>query len=87
MFLVVIDVGSFRSLPEQLADIECLFSHVKSAATRPGAEIRIPGEASARLTSERLKTGIPVDATTIAELRQLAAELQIAFDPGQLAAD
>jgi len=54
--------------------------HLRSLRPAPGVErVQVPGDPEARAREERTRLGIPLDEETIAQLRELGAELGVAM--------
>lgn len=82
LFLAV-DVARFLPIDEFQARMEELVGRIKATPPARGFdEVLVAGEPECRAAEQRLKEGIPVDASTWERLRQLAAEHQL--DPPPL---
>ncbi len=78
VFLQAIAVEEFQPLDEFFDRVDELIAFVKSRKTAPGfKEILLPGEQGRRNEERQLRDGVEIDATTIAELRNLATELRV----------
>ena len=74
-FFMVIDPARFMPLPQFKAAVSRMAAGIKRSPCSPGVdEIMVPGEPEARLRRERLEAGIPMAASTMSRLRQLATE-------------
>jgi LDH2 family malate/lactate/ureidoglycolate dehydrogenase len=83
-FFCLFDVTAFMELDEFKARIDSMIDRIKSCRKRPGVEeILVPGERSSRTAAERRLNGVPVDAATLAELRELAKHYGVPFTLGQ----
>jgi LDH2 family malate/lactate/ureidoglycolate dehydrogenase len=71
-FFQLIDIGQFADPAAFKANIDRMIEEIKSSRRAPGTEeIFLPGEIEFRMEQQRLASGIPIDATTVAELREL----------------
>ena len=71
-FFQLIDIGQFADPDAFKANIDRMVEEIKSSRRAPGTEeIFLPGEIEFRMEKERLASGIPVGATTVAELREV----------------
>ena len=71
-FFQLIDIGQFADPDAFKANIDRMVEEIKSSRRAPGTEeIFLPGEIEFRMEQERLASGIPVGATTVAELREV----------------
>jgi uncharacterized oxidoreductase len=76
MFTVLLDPGVFRDAAGFYAEVTRYIDYLKASPLRPGfSEILYPGEPEARMERQRTDTGIPVDDTTWAEIREVAGRL------------
>jgi len=76
--MLCLDVGRFLPLEAFHAQVERLFTFVRSAPLAEGAtEILIPGEPEARTERERRAAGIPIDDETWRQLTACAAEVGV----------
>ncbi|HEY7579723.1 MAG TPA: malate/lactate/ureidoglycolate dehydrogenase [Acetobacteraceae bacterium] len=79
MLATVIDVSRLADPAAVAEHIEATKAHIRSSRVAPGFdEMLLPGEPEHRAARERLKTGIPVDATTWHDILEAAAKLGIA---------
>jgi LDH2 family malate/lactate/ureidoglycolate dehydrogenase len=79
-FFCLMDVTAFMDLAEFTSRIDAMIDRIKACRKRPGVEeILVPGERSSRKAAERRKSGVPLDAATLAELRELGARLKVPF--------
>jgi LDH2 family malate/lactate/ureidoglycolate dehydrogenase len=80
-FFVLLDIAAFVDVPEFKRRIDEMIDRIKSCRKRPGVdEILVPGERSSRTTRQNEQQGVKLDAATLKELRQLAADFKIDFD-------
>ena len=76
--MLCLDVARFLPLESFHAQVEKLFTFVRSAPFAEGAtEILIPGEPEARTERERRAAGIPIDDETWRQLTACAAEVGV----------
>ena len=72
LFVLVINVASFREFPGFSAEIERFVSYLKSAKRAAGFDtIRMPGERGWEAQRKREREGIPIDAETWAQIQAL----------------
>lgn len=72
VFVLVINVASFRGFPGFSAEIERFVRYLKSAKRAAGIDaIRVPGERGWEEQRKRERDGIPIDAETWAHIRAL----------------
>ena len=72
LFVLVINVASFRGFPGFSAEIERFIGYLKSAKRAAGVDtIRVPGERSWKEQRRRERDGIPIDAETWAQIQNL----------------
>ena len=72
LFVLVINVASFREFPGFSAEIERFIEYLKSAKHAAGIEaIRMPGERGWKEQHRREQEGIPIDAETWAQIQSL----------------
>jgi uncharacterized oxidoreductase len=65
VFLVAINIATFRPLADFADEIRGLCAHVRTAPVAPGVtEVMVPGQAEANTRRQRLRDGIPVDEST-----------------------
>jgi uncharacterized oxidoreductase len=82
VFLQAIAVEEFQPLDEFLDRIDELIAFVKSRKVAPGfKEILLPGEQGRRNEARQIREGVEIDEATWNELRELAAELEVAEVP------
>lgn len=75
LFVLVINVASFRGFPGFGAEIEHFIAYLKSAKCAAGFDaIRMPGERSWETQRRREREGIPIDAETWAQIQALLSE-------------
>ena len=71
-FFQLIDISQFANPPAFKANIDRMIEEIKTSRRAPGTEeIFLPGEIEYRTEQERLVSGIPVGATTVAELQEV----------------
>jgi len=76
--VIALNVDSFRSSPNYVADIRDLKAAVRSFPRRSGFdELLVPGERGSREARRREDSGIPIGSKTWQELSQLATALSI----------
>ncbi|MCY4566863.1 MAG: Ldh family oxidoreductase [Candidatus Poribacteria bacterium] len=72
LFVLVINVASFRGFPGFSAEIERFVDYLKSAKRAAGVDaIRVPGERGWETQRRREREGIPIDAETWAQIQAL----------------
>ena len=72
LFVLVINVASFKGFPSFSAEIERFIDYLKSAKRAAGIDtIRMPGERGWDEQGKREQEGIPVDAETWAQIQAL----------------
>lgn len=72
LFVLVINIASFREFPGFSAEIERFIGYLKSAKRAAGVDaIRMPGERGWAEKRRREKEGIPIDAETWAQIQAL----------------
>ena len=72
LFVLVINVGSFRAFPGFSAEIQRFIEYLKSAKRAAGVEaIRMPGERGWVEQRKRKQEGIPIDAETWQQIQAL----------------
>ncbi len=72
LFVLVINVASFRGFPGFSAEIERFIAYLKSAKRVAGVDaIRMPGERGWETQRRREREGIPIDAETWAQIQAL----------------
>ena len=72
LFVLVMNVASFRGFPGFSAEIERFIGYLKSAKRAAGIDaIRVPGERGWEEQRKREREGIPIDAETWAQIQTL----------------
>ncbi len=72
LFVLVMNVASFREFPGFSAEIERFINYLKSAKRAPGVDvIRVPGERGWEEQRRREQEGIPIDTETWAHIQAL----------------
>ena len=72
LFVLVINVASFREFPGFSAEIERFIAYLKSAKCTAGVDaIRMPGERGWEEQRRREREGIPIDTETWAQIQML----------------
>ena len=72
LFVMVMNVASFRGFPGFSAEIERFINYLKSAKRAPGVDvIRVPGERGWEEQRRRERDGIPIDTETWAHIQAL----------------
>ena len=72
LFVLVINIASFREFPGFSAEIERFIGYLKSAKRAAGVDaIRMPGERGWKEQRKREREGIPIDAETWAQIQAL----------------
>ena len=72
LFVLVMNVASFRGFPGFSAEIERFIRYLKSAKRAAGVDtIRVPGERGWEAQRKREREGIPIDAETWAQIQSL----------------
>ena len=72
LFVLVINVASFREFPGFSTEIERFVNYLKSAKRAAGIDtIRVPGERGWEEQRKREREGIPIDAETWAQIQAL----------------
>jgi LDH2 family malate/lactate/ureidoglycolate dehydrogenase len=77
VWLLALDPERFLPPGSLETDVDALVAHVHSARASQGQEVLVPGEPSARATLTSLAEGVLVPAPVWAELRELAATLDV----------
>jgi LDH2 family malate/lactate/ureidoglycolate dehydrogenase len=78
---IAVNVAAFRPVEEFKAEVTEFAAFLKSSRPVPGvAEVLYPGEIEWRTTQARLRTGIPVEDDTWAEIRKLASTLGVSTE-------
>lgn len=67
----------FRDPEDYRAAMDAHLEELRTSATRPGAEIRLPGARAVALEEELRRDGIPLPAVLLRQLRALAADLAL----------
>jgi hydroxycarboxylate dehydrogenase B len=81
MLTIVLDPARLASIDYVLAEVDAFIAYVKSAApTNPDLPVLVPGEPERLARAERLKHGIPVDATSWGEIVAAAASVGVTLD-------
>jgi L-2-hydroxycarboxylate dehydrogenase (NAD+) len=76
--IVALDVARFLPLEAYKAEIDRHIGELKGSKRLPGVDaIRMPGERRRQCRAERLRDGVPLAPTLVAQLDKLAAELAI----------
>jgi LDH2 family malate/lactate/ureidoglycolate dehydrogenase len=82
-FLCLFDISAFMPAGEFTARLDRTIDAIKRSRRRSGVEeILVPGERSHRVAKDNLRRGIPIEATTFAEIEKLCAELKVPFRLG-----
>ena len=72
LFVLMINVASFRGFPGFSAEIERFIEYLKSARRAVGVNaIRVPGERGWKEQRRREREGIPIDTETWAQIQKL----------------
>ena len=72
LFVLVLNVASFRGFPGFSAEIERFIEYLKSAKRAAGVDaIRMPGERGWEAQRKREREGIPIDAETWTHIKRL----------------
>jgi len=77
LWCLAIHLGPLMSTEGYTSRLGGMLAAIRETETATGQHIRIPGERRAELRAKRTREGIPVDATTRAELEALSAEVGI----------
>jgi len=77
LWCLAIHLGPLMWTEEYTSRLGGMLAAIRETETATGQHIRIPGERRAELRAKRTREGIPVDATTRAELVALSAEVGI----------
>ena len=78
--MIALNIDSFSDLEEFKNTVDETIDSWKNSSPRPGFnEILFPGEMEWRRVPEREKNGIPLSDSVVAELRQVAEELELVF--------
>jgi len=78
VFMMALDPTLFGGYREYSRDVMKLINKIKSCKPAKGfKEVLLPGEMEYRNEEERIKNGIPLDESTIRELKKVAMELGI----------
>ena len=78
LWCLAIDLAPLMSGDTYAHRLGGLLDGLRATPAAAGAQIRIPGERRAQVRAERGASGIPIDATTRAELDTLATEVGVA---------
>jgi LDH2 family malate/lactate/ureidoglycolate dehydrogenase len=77
-FVAAVAIDAFGDPHTFLAAVDAAFDDIRAVAPLPGHErVRIPGEGRGTTYRERLAAGLPLHGNLLAELRKIAAELDI----------
>ncbi len=77
--LFAMRLDNFRPVDEFKREMDRVIREIRHSEWMAGVDrIWLPGEMEAEKIRERSKNGIPVAASTVQQLRQLAAELDLA---------
>ena len=80
LLMVAVNVAAFVPLDEFLEEVGQFAERVKSAPPADGfEEVVLPGEKSHRVREQRLRAGMPVDASAWEQIRAVAGELGVAL--------
>lgn len=72
-FIVAIDIASFTDLERFKADVDRIGDEMTSSARRPGFDaIRLPGERALTIRAQRLAEGVPLPASMVQKLDDIA---------------
>jgi LDH2 family malate/lactate/ureidoglycolate dehydrogenase len=78
--VAAVDVSRFTDLAAYKAQVDSLIDELKKLPRAEGFdEILMPGEREERCYAERVVSGIPLPPKTVANLRRVAAELNVEF--------
>jgi uncharacterized oxidoreductase len=78
MLATVIDLSRLGDPAAVAERVDATKAHIRSSRVAPGFdEVLLPGEPERRAAEERMRTGIPVDATTWHDIREAAGRLGI----------
>ncbi|MFP9061649.1 Ldh family oxidoreductase [Natrialbaceae archaeon A-chndr2] len=78
--LVSFDINAFRNVSEFKADVSELTDRLKSVQAANGVDVvRLPGEQSALIATERERNGIPIDQSTKEQLSEVGNRYGIDF--------
>jgi LDH2 family malate/lactate/ureidoglycolate dehydrogenase len=77
---IVVDPQAFRGIEAFLADVEDVATTLKATpAVDPSRPVLLPGDLEARMHEERSRDGVPLAATLIRQLADIADELGVPF--------
>ncbi len=77
-FMVALDVARFAPIAAFTAEVDRHIRGLRQSKRLPGVDaIRLPGDRRAQCRDERLRQGVPVAPALLAQLDNLAAELNI----------
>lgn len=80
MLSVLLDPAAFGDPAAILREVAAFGAWVKGSPPAPGvAEVLLPGEPEARARAERLRDGVPVEAATVAQIREAAGRVGVAL--------
>lgn len=72
-FIVAIDIASFTDLDKFKADVARIGDEMTGSARRPGFDIiRLPGERALTIREQRLAEGVPLPASMVQKLEDIA---------------
>ena len=73
-------IDAFRDLEDFKGDMKRMVDHLRALRPLPGVDrVLVPGDPEAAARADRTANGIPLDAETIHQLRELAVELGLEF--------
>jgi uncharacterized oxidoreductase len=76
MFVMALEIEAFISVEQYMRQVEEMAQALESTPTAPGVEeVLLPGQPELLSSERRRREGIPIAEATMAELRELAAEL------------
>ena len=76
--MIAIDVGAFLPVDDFTARIEAISAVISDQPTAPGVDrIYLPGEKESELEAARRRDGLPVAATTWAEIAELTERFEV----------
>ncbi len=80
--VMALNIAAFTDLAEYKAGVDDLIDSIKALPRADGFdEILMPGEMEERRCQERMVTGIPVPAGTVASLKAIATRLGVSLPP------
>jgi len=87
-FMVAIDIKRFVPLATFVAETDRHLADLRASSRLPGVDrIRLPGDRRRACRIERLRDGVPLPATLLAQLDKLAREVEVKTLGGRRAAD